>query len=320
MAISWMLQPDDVARIRFAFSPAWELVASLRTLQDAARQAIHLPWTRAVRPRLSKLDIAELFGLVPRDGYLPDFLTPPPQTPAPDFPSELERIRQTPVAVAYAEVSYLHRQDSIAVQRFLADPAEGLARVADTLAAYWDLCFAEYWPRIRALLEADVTRRSRQLVSGGARELFTLLNPAISWTGDRLIIKRPDCVINGPQGNGLVLVPSAFHWPAVAVLSTPDQSMLVYPVQGVGMLWEQGPPPAPDGLAALIGRSRARMLVALAEPTTTTALAHRLALTTGAVSQHLGVLRSGGLAVGERVGKKVYYRRTPTGDALVGGR
>ena len=43
-----------------------------------------------------------------------------------------------------------------------------------------------------------------------------------------------------------------------------------------------------------------------------------MALTPGAVSQHLGVLRDSGLTVGIRVGKQVVYRRTPTGDALAG--
>ncbi|MGW0195356.1 ArsR/SmtB family transcription factor, partial [Nonomuraea sp. NPDC003201] len=71
-------------------------------------------------------------------------------------------------------------------------------------------------------------------------------------------------------------------------------------------------------LAALIGRSRAQILLALAEPATTSALAARMALTPGAVSQHLGVLSGGGLTVGMRVGKQVVYRRTPTGDTLAG--
>lgn len=316
-----MFKPDDVAAVRFAFSPMWELIASLRTLRDPARQAIHLPWIRAVQPRLPALgaDLAELFALVPRDGYLPDFLTPLPESPAPSFESELDRIRRTPVATARAEVGHLDRSPQSGLRAFLADPAAGVTRVADALQAYWEACFAEYWPRVHSLLEADVVRRSRRLASGGARDLFGTLNPAITWAGDRLRIERPRCTAEGPGGDGLVLVPSAFHWPVLAVMSAPHQSMLVYPVDGVGTLWDAGPPPAPRGLAALIGGSRARILVAIAEPSTPTALARRLALTTGAVSQHLGVLRGGGLAVGKRVGREVYYQRTSTGDTLVSG-
>ncbi|MEV6929007.1 DUF5937 family protein [Dactylosporangium sp. NPDC051485] len=317
MTVTWLLGPDDVARIRFAYSPMWELVASLRTLGDPARQAIHRPWVDAVRPRLAGVGgMEELLALVPPGGYMPDFLTPPPEAQAPAFAAELERIRATPPATALAEVSIARPRGAPALRAFQDDPEAGVARVADTLARYWDACLREDWPRVRALLEADVIRRTRTLAAGGARALFDSLHPTVTWTGDRLIIDRKHREILEPQGEGLVLVPSAFHWPTVAVMSAPYRLMLAYPVAGVGILWEEQPPPAPDGLAALIGRNRARMLVALAEPATTTALARRLSLTTGAVSQHLAILRGGGLAVGRRVGKEVYYSRTPTGDAL----
>ncbi|MDA0644962.1 MULTISPECIES: DUF5937 family protein [Nonomuraea] len=317
MPVTWELKPEDVARIRFAFSPLWELVASLRTLQDPARQALHLPWLTCVRPRLAGLDLAELLALVPPSGYLADFLTPPPDTPMPDFAAELERVRRTSPERALHEAREVRSADPAALGRFVADPAGGIQRVADALEAYWRTCLAEFWPRVHALLERDVLRRSRQLARGGARELFDGLDPAVTWTGGRLLVDRPWCNDDPAlHGDGLVLVPSAFYWPSVAVMSAPYQSMLVYPVLGVGTLWEQGPPPAPGALAALIGRSRARILLALAEPATTTALAGRMALTPGAVSQHLTVLSGSGLTVGMRVGKQVVYRRTATGDAL----
>ncbi|TMR93209.1 ArsR/SmtB family transcription factor [Nonomuraea basaltis] len=329
MSITWVLRPEDVARIRFAFSPMWELVASLRTLQQPARQSIHLPWLKAVRPRLAGLDLTELLALVPPAGYLADFVTPPPDTPMPDFAAELDRVRRTSpelahaeagelAGLAHAEAGELAGRDPAVLERFMADPEAGVARVADALEAYWEKCFAEFWPRVYALLERDVLGRSRQLAQGGARELFAGLDPAVEWTGERLMIDRPWCHQGGLHGDGLVLVPSAFYWPSVAVMSAPYQSMLVYPVLGVGTLWEQGPPPAPGALAALIGRSRARILLALAEPSTTTALATRMSLTPGAVSQHLGVLSGGGLTVGMRLGKQVVYRRTPAGDTLAG--
>ncbi|GAA3697793.1 DUF5937 family protein [Nonomuraea antimicrobica] len=318
MTITWVLKPEDVARIRFAFSPMWELVASLRTLQQPARQSIHLPWLKAVRPRLAGLDLGELFALVPPSGYLADFLTPPPDTPMPDFAEELDRVRQTDPAQAREEAGRVRGTDPDVIARFTADPEAGVARVADALETYWAECFAEFWPRVYGLLERDVLRRSRQLAQGGARELFAGLDQAVVWTGERLIIDRPWCDAGGLHGDGLVLVPSAFYWPAVAVMTAPYQSMLVYPVQGVGTLWEQGPPPAPGALSALIGRSRASILLALAEPATTSALATRMELTPGAVSQHLSVLSGGGLAVGMRVGKQVVYRRTLAGDMLAG--
>jgi DNA-binding transcriptional ArsR family regulator len=85
-------------------------------------------------------------------------------------------------------------------------------------------------------------------------------------------------------------------------------------------LWETGPPPAPRALAALIGPTRAAMLTALAEPSSTTGLARRLQVTAGAVSQHLSVFRDTGMVTRSRVGRQVLYRRTRTGDTLAASR
>ncbi|MBG0829296.1 winged helix-turn-helix transcriptional regulator [Planomonospora sp. ID67723] len=295
----------------------WELVASLRTLRDPARRSLHLPWLRAVRPRLAGLDLSELFALVPASGYLVDFVTPAPDTPEPDFAAELERVRRTPPDRAAAEVGWVSGADPRIVERFRADPAAGVARVAGALQRYWEVAFAEFWPRVHGLLEGEVVRRSRQLAAGGARELFADLHPDVTWRGDRLAVTR-DWEYSAPLGgDGLVLVPTAFWWPDTAVMVEPYQPMLVYPATGVGTLWIAGPPPAPGALAALIGRTRAQILLALADPSTTSALARRMELTPGAISQHLAVLTGGGLAARRRLGREVVYTRTPVGDSLV---
>ncbi|OUC94286.1 ArsR/SmtB family transcription factor [Streptosporangium minutum] len=315
--VEWIFAPDDVARIRFAFSPIWELVVSLRALRDPARHSLHLPWVRAVRPRLAGVDLSELFALVPLQGYLVDFLTPTPETPMPDFAADLERVRRTSPERAAEEASWLTGTDPRVVERFTADPEGGVARVADTLERYWETAFAEFWPRIYGLLEADVLRRSRQLAVGGARELFSDLHPNVCWHGDRLRVTRPWDYAEPIGGDGLVLVPTAFYWPDTAVMVEPYQPMLLYPATGVGTLWDSGPPPAPGALAALLGRTRAQILTALADPATTSALARRMTLTPGAVSQHLTVLADAGLVTRRRLGREVVYRRTPMGDSLV---
>jgi hypothetical protein len=315
--IEWMFAPDDLARLRFAFSPMWELVASLRVLRAPDRHSLHLPWLRAVRPRLGALDLSELYALVPVRGYIADFLTPPPLTPLPDFAAELERVREAAPEKAAEEVAWLPDHHQAALARFLADPAAGVRRVADTLRRYWDLAFAEFWPRAHGLLEADVLWRSRRLATGGARELFADLHPEVRWHGDRLTAARRFEHSGPVGGDGLLLVPSAFYWPDIAVMIEPYQPMLIYPARGVGTLWETGPPPAPGALAALLGGTRARILTALADPASTSALARRMSLTPGAVSQHLAVLADGGLVTRRRLGREVLYRRTAVGDALV---
>ncbi|MCC5578893.1 winged helix-turn-helix transcriptional regulator [Microtetraspora sp. AC03309] len=317
MTIEWRFGPGDVARLRFAFSPLWEVVSSLRVLRDPAGHSLHLPWLRVVRPRLAGLDLTELFALVPMRGYLPDFLTPPPDTPLPDFAVELETVRRTRPRTAAEEVACVRSSDPETLRRFAKDPEAGIQRVADTLRAYWRLAFEEFWPKVYGLLEADVMWRSRILATGGVRELFADLHEAVTWHGDRLMIDKCHDFAGPISGDGLLLVPSAFYWPGVAMMHEPYQPLVYYPARGVGNLWTSGRPCTPGGLGALIGRTRADILTALEEPASTSALARRMELTPGAVSQHLSVLSGGGLVTRRRMGREVLYRRTPIGDALV---
>jgi DNA-binding transcriptional ArsR family regulator len=320
--IEFLFAPDDVARVRFAFSPLWEVMHSLRVLADPSRRALHLPWVRALRPRLRGIDLTPLHALVRADGYMPDFLTPPPESPLPDFAAELATVRATPARRVAVEIQHAGRGRAdpapLHARRLamIEEPERALAQVADLISAYWEAALEEHWPRTQALLEADVLRRSRALTERGAEGLFAGLHEAVRWHGDRLAVQRGWHYRGALAGRGLVLVPSAFVWPAVSVMVPPYQPMLSYPAYGVATLWETVPEAPPDALAALIGRRRAALLLALAVPSSTTELARRLAVTPGAISQHLGVLRACGLVTGRRVGRRVLYARTAAGDAL----
>ena len=322
--IEWRLTVEDVGRIRFAFSPLAELVLSLVVLRAPSSHALHLPWVREVRPRLAGLDLTELFGLVPVRGLTADFLTPSPTSPLPDLAEELERVRATPPERMLADLADLiELGDPPGLAEFIArpirqDPEAAANRIADSLAAYWELALREHWARILALLEADVLWRGRRLAAGGAKALFTDLHDTITWHGDRVRAADPYDYAGDLSGEGIVLVPSVMCWPNVRKNIAPYQPMLIYPARGVATLWETGGPAAPAALAALIGRTRATTLLALAEPISTTALAHRLQLTPGAISQHLSVLLDCGLVTRSRIGRSVLYRRTRSGDALTG--
>ncbi|MEP6666102.1 MAG: winged helix-turn-helix domain-containing protein [Nocardioidaceae bacterium] len=113
------------------------------------------------------------------------------------------------------------------------------------------------------------------------------------------------------------MVPSALGWPTVRKMVSAHQPMIAYPARSIATLWESGMPPSSEALAALLARTRAQLLTALGDPNSTTALAMRLAITPGAVSQHLSVLRSNGLVTRTRIRGSVVYHRTPRGDTLV---
>jgi hypothetical protein len=48
------LTTQDLTRIRFAFSPLWEVVASVRVLKTPADNPLHLPWVTQTRTRLTE--------------------------------------------------------------------------------------------------------------------------------------------------------------------------------------------------------------------------------------------------------------------------
>ncbi|WP_067806958.1 ArsR/SmtB family transcription factor [Actinomadura formosensis] len=321
--IEFVFAPDDVARVRFAFSPLWEMVLSLRVLGDPSGHALHLPWVHAVRPRLRGLDLEPLLEVVPPTGYAPDFLTPPPESPLPDLAAELETVLATPPDVVVAELLSGDRVRRPGRRRaeMAADPGRTLRTLVGLLEHYWAAAVEPFWPRITDLLEGDVLRRTRALTASGTAGVFGDLHETVSWRAGTLSVERAWSFRGELAGRGMLLVPSVFVWPSVSVMVPPYQPLLSYPPRGVATLWETGRPAGAreEALAALIGRRRAALLAALATPASTTDLAGRLGVTAGAVSQHLGVLRACGLVTGHRMGRRVLYVRTPAGDALAGG-
>lgn len=314
--IEWRFTADDVARIRFAFSPLWELVLSLIVLREPSRHALHLSWIRAVRPQLGALDLSEVFALVPVHGPVADFLTPPPTSPLPDFAAELDTVRRTPATAVLADIVDVPGVPNTVQRRIHQDPSGALSRIADILQAYWDVALAAHWPRLLAVLQADVLWRSRQLALGGAHGLFEDLHDTIVWHGDRLTAADHWNYTGALHGEGLLLVPSAMAWPDVRKMVEPYQPVIAYPARGVATLWETGEQPSAHTLAALIGTTRAQLLLAVEQPSSTTSLAARLRLSPAAVSQHLSVLASNGLVTRARVGHSVLYHRTARGDTL----
>ncbi|MEV4196944.1 helix-turn-helix domain-containing protein [Micromonospora globbae] len=317
------LSAGAVARIRFAVSCLWEVVASVRVLRDPGDHAVHLPWARRVRPRLAEAglvgpDAGLLWHLVPPPpGYLADFLTPPPVGLNPDLAAELAALRATAPDTVRAHLDLYPRERGPALAALYADPEAGLGRLAEEIEAYWRIAVAPDWPRIRLLVDADVAARARRLAEDGAGGLLNDLHEQVRWEDDTLLIAQRHCLApDVADGPGLVLVPSVFAWPSVLSVSAGDAPQLAYPARGIGLLWER-PAAAPDALAAVIGRGRARLLAELAAPLSTTELARRTGMSAGGVSQHLTALRAAGLVVTHRRGRMLLSARTDVAEALL---
>ena len=318
--VRFVFSVEDLARLRFAISPTWELGHSLLAFRDPSRAAQHVPWLRSLSGRLDGIDLKPLLELSPTSGYSPDFLTPPPSGPLGDVADDLARMRRTPTNQLRREMELFRSQHprSRVLAAWEEDPRRELRRVADALEAYWDRAIAPVWPRIREFLDADIAYRARMLTEGGPAALFSDLAPGVTWEDNHLdvVVPRHEAT-HELRGQGLLLIPSAFAVRPATIDLPPWQMTVIYPARGIATLWDDGAR-ASDGLAKLLGATRAAVLADLSAPRSTTDLARRLDDSPGNASHHLTTLLAAGLATSRREGREVLYVRTPLGDGLVG--
>lgn len=316
---------EDLLRCRFAISPLWETREAVRTLFLPDRHGHHLPWLRRMRHGAAGLDLAPLRLLMPHRGRGPDFLSPPPDGLFVTIEDELARVRATDPDVAHADLTRALAETPGAAltpagRTMLAEPARAVRDLADLLARTWDTLIAPYWPRMNALLEADVAFHSRRLAAGGLEQLFADLHPRLTWSDGTLSIGRSLEHVRFPGGEGLLLVPSVFVWPdVVGGFAPPWQTTVIYPARGAAGLGREPGAHATTALVRLLGANRAAILTTLDAPATTTNVAHRHSLALSSVSAHLTVLREAGLLTSRRLGHRVLYERTPLGIALANG-
>ncbi|MGW7256838.1 DUF5937 family protein [Streptomyces sp. NPDC054834] len=315
---------SDLAQVRFAVSPMWEITPSFRLLTSTAAHLVHRSWVDQVRPRVvaAGLDRGWLAELIPPTGYVPDFLNPAPAVPASTLAAELDAILASPADRVRQDLDHLARHQGTLgprLQTLHADPQTRLAKVTEEIETYWELALAPYWARIREVLDADIFYRARMVAEHGAGRLFNDLHTSVSWDDNGLrLARRKQPLTRKTAGTGLLLIPSAFTGPGLRTRTTPpDPPQLAYPARGVGSLWKARPVTQADALAAVLGRSRTLLLTELDTPASTTKLAHRTGLSPAGVSQYLTALRNAGLVSAHRAGRSVLYARTTAAEALL---
>jgi DNA-binding transcriptional ArsR family regulator len=314
------LDLQDLAATRFSIVPSQQLVASLQRMANPGLVPATAPWEAALPPRLHGLDGDLLGALVTRRRWLPDFLTPFPADREVPVQQELAAIRATSPDVVVADIRAAYHGEPLPVvlKRGLRDPVALRDAIADVVERYWHAVLAPEWPRIRAVLEADIAYRTGRVIDGGLAALFADLDERITWDtgGLRVDVAAGEHWRVSVAGRRLPLVPCVFARGPMANIDRERPPVIAYPARGAATVWDDMAP-ARDGLVRLLGRGRASVLAALDVPRATTDLASRLRVTPGGVSQHLGVLGGAGLVTSARQGRRVLYRRTPLGDALV---
>ncbi|MBB2911375.1 DNA-binding transcriptional ArsR family regulator [Streptosporangium becharense] len=317
------VSPQDIVASRFAISPLIVTHHALWILSGRKNAGVWRSWVERMRkPYLNLLarhpGLVATVALFRERHYNVDFCAPPPNGVNTPFEAELAVVRATPAEQAHEEITRnlagITPRPPAAVMEVLFSPGV-VASFADALQATWDEIVAPAWPHFHALLERDVVQRAGRLATYGWAAALDDLDPKVRWDPDGTI----EVEGSGPDrthrlgGRGLLFVPTVFPTGLGSHLEERWPYAISYPARGTGVPYR-----APDGLAGLIGRTRARLLLELAVPATTTQLAALLGLGLGTVGGHLGALRRAGLVTGDRTGRSVLYHRTALGDSLAG--
>jgi DNA-binding transcriptional ArsR family regulator len=313
---------EDVVHSRFALSPLFELVCLLKKLTGEERHRLPAAWAARLIPTFRRLrdetDLDAVLALLP-PGYGADFVSPPPAGLAQTMEADLAVVRATPLPQARQEIARCLQIRPVGEQVAKTLRRKDVVdRLAVTLEITWQELMAADWLALRAICERDIVHRAGQLGEHGWAAAMDGLHKNVRWRDGAIEVLRMRSVGSvSLAGQGLLLIPSVLLWPGLATfIEDPWPKALIYPARGAAALWETRPDAETGALEELIGRSRARLLAALEAPASTTQLARSLGLATGAVGDHLTVLRRAGLLDRARSGRSVLYRRTPLGDAL----
>jgi DNA-binding transcriptional ArsR family regulator len=341
--------PMDVAtltRSRFATSPAFEVVATLRGRNSATLPEHARRWYSRAAARLDSGTLALLHALVPTDHfYVPDFLTPQPKQPRETPERMVEAIAATPPHEVARELDFSiagrpihaefvetfgdekrYRRWRRPAPRVLADVIgageASLAReAAGAFGRFFDAAIAEEWPQVTAVLEADIAYRSDVIAAQGLSAMLGTLGADLSWDGHRLALERPFEVSVDWADDGLLLTPCTAHTGAVLFSAErPRTPTLTYAARGSAELGIRPVDRDRDAhLGELISATRLSILHLVGEPQTTLTLSRLDGHAPATISHHLSVLQRSGLVTSRRSGRKVLYRRTALGDALLTG-
>lgn len=313
---------DDLVATRFAVSPVAELVHAVRRLDAGpgrlgpSRCAARLD--RAYAQLKARVDLRVLLYLNgPRIGAA--FACPPPNGMAQTIEGDIAAIRATPEQTVMTETAEVvhERPPNPAMTALLDDPAlsEHLAGAVDEA---WTALLALEWPRLRAVLTRDIRHRADRLSREGWLSALDGMHEHVLWReGGQIWVEHGADRTYDLAGQGLILIPSVFIAPGLALyLDPPWQPAVIYPARGRAAWWETTVAP-PAALTRLLGTTRAGILTLLTAPTSTSEMTRLTQATLGATGDHLRVLLDSGLVTRDRSGHSVLYRRTDIADALI---
>ena len=310
----WLMSADLLARARFVVSPFADVSAALGALQqprDPSERVLVATVGPAFREMLREHPTrAAVLKASSRPRWVADFLCMPPLGGPMSFADELALVAELGERRIRADL-----RDTVRGRLPAVLERSGLTdEVVALLDWVWEHAVANDWPRRERVLRADIVSRTARLAQQGWSGVLSDLRRDIAWLGDgQLRINRyPYPPHDLALAEELYFIPHHGHSSTVG-WHLPTRYAIHYPVTGTLADIDSGDE---AGLAALLGGNRARILVELTTPTSTTGLVARTGLTLGSVGGHLKVLLGAGLVARRRSGREVLYWRTALGDAL----
>ncbi|WP_051735532.1 ArsR/SmtB family transcription factor [Streptomyces sp. NRRL B-3229] len=319
----------DLARVHLAREPdpVWETLLSLHQLSASRRYLpVFAQWRRIARHRLAAEGLAGaarmLSTLAPASAhYWPDFLTP--DNSADGLEAAMEELRATPRSRLRCELDRM--ADGHGLPRWAHGLSTGERTVLEEVATAFRLVHrtivAPAWAGTERTTEADRALRTRALRDRGVHGLLNSFRPLMVWRHPVLHVRYPEDRDLHLGGRGIRLIPSHFCWNKPIALADPTlPQVLAYPItHPVTWAPEATRDRRAEALAALIGRTRARVLTSLKTTATTGELARYLGISASSASEHVAALREVNLADSTRDGSFVVHTLTPLGAALLNG-
>lgn len=335
------LNDRQLSTLRFTVSPMMHVVEAVLWI----RQRPHQPpaWLPRRWSQVSPASRTLLLDLIdPATHSIPDFLVPVTDQYRPTAETELAAIAATPLDDLRAHLRLTYRLGPVnetfacrmgvvpaVADKWRKEPtalveaawagqsAPLLDAVQQALAEAWQVLLAPTWPVIRSVTETDVMHRLQLVKAAGMSSAAVELVDGEAWDGEAAQLDSPLELDLTRLRRRIVLAPSVLLDRGRAVIISGDDLLIGYPCRGRAAVigphtTGDSPREQPsDGLG-----TRHRLIAALEIPQPGHTLAARLGLSKATVSYHLGRLHSSGLVERRRLGREVYYARTPAGDRL----
>jgi DNA-binding transcriptional ArsR family regulator len=273
---------------------------------------------RSVASEDRRVDLRPLRVLHPASRRTPEWIAPIQDAGETALGETLRRVRMTPPDAVAAELAAMYPGGLPPELRpFVTTPTAALERFARAVEDFWDKHVRLRWPTIKSIVDREVLVTSAALMT--KPEALNRVHPRFSFGADEVVLRGCGRVVRASVGaRTVLLVPTVAADDALIVhLDEPDVLQVGYAARGGAELWSDEPARHEREFSALLGDSRAHVLAALRRPATTSALAARLHSSPANISFHLQALARMGLVDKTRRGRRVYYRTTPRGAALI---